>query len=71
MQGQYVVEATNDYGTSSDYFELVVNDGMSLSLLIPFLLSSILVYLKCFLKVSPVCLLILIVSNVFPDLFLI
>lgn len=31
MQGQYVVEATNDYGTSSDYFELVVNDGMSLS----------------------------------------
>lgn len=27
MQGQYVVEASNDYGTYSDYFTIIVNDG--------------------------------------------
>jgi hypothetical protein len=27
LQGQYLVEATNDYGTASDYFELVVIEG--------------------------------------------
>ena len=30
MQGQYVVEASNDYGTVSDFFEIVVNDGKSM-----------------------------------------